>query len=88
MEANTKNRRCSSLASGGFAITRKVPTLLGDEGDGEPACGSRRHGSVLHETERLPSAKGGKRTLTSGIRPKPRTTASTGAVCTDTRNFF
>ena len=43
---------------------------------------------VLDETERLPCGKGGKGTLASSMRPEPRTTASTGAVCTDTRNIF
>ena len=62
--------------------------LLGDESDGEAACGSRRLSSVLDETKRLPSGKEGVGTLASGIRPKPRTTASTGALCTDLCNLF
>ena len=38
-ETKTRKWRCSSLASGGFANTRKVSMLLGDEGDGKAACG-------------------------------------------------
>ena len=62
--------------------------LLGDEGDGEAACGPGKLGLVLDETERLPCGKGSKGTLASSIRPEPRTTASTGAICTDTCIFF
>ena len=43
---------------------------------------------VLGETERLPCGEGVERALASSIRPKTRTTASTGVVCTDTRNLF
>ena len=44
---------------------------------------------VLDETEKLPCGEGGEGTLASSIRPGPRTTtASTGAVCTDTRDVF
>ena len=32
--------------------------------------------------------RGDERTLTSGVRPKPRTTATSGAVCADTCNLF
>ena len=52
------------------------------------ACGPGKLGLVLDETERLPCGKGGKGTLASSIRPEPRTTASTGAVCTDIHNLF
>ena len=62
--------------------------LLGDEGDEEPACGPEKLGLVLDETERLSRGKGVEGTLTSSIRPEPRTTASTGAICTETRNVF
>ena len=62
--------------------------LLGEEGDGEAACGPGKLSLVLDETERLPCGKGGKGTLASSMRSEPRTTASTGAVCTDTRNIF
>ena len=88
MEAKTRNRRSSSLATGGFADTRKVFMLFDDEGDGEAACGPGKLGLVLDETERLTCGKGGKGALSSGTRPKLRTTASTGVVCTDTRNLF
>ena len=62
--------------------------LLGDEGDVEAAYGPGKLGLVLDETEKLPCGKGGKGTLASSIRPEPRTTASTGAIYTDTRNLF
>ena len=52
------------------------------------ACEPGKLGPVLDETEGLPCGKGSKGTLASNIRPEPRTTASTGAICTDTRNFF
>ena len=88
MEAKTRNRRRSSLASGGFADTRKVFVLIGDVDDREAACEKGKVDLVLDETKRLPCGKGGKRTLASSIRSKPRTTAFTKAICTDTRNFF
>ena len=62
--------------------------LLGDEGDGEAACTPGKFGLVLDETERLPCGKGAKGTLASSIRPEPRTTPTTGAICTDTRNIY
>ena len=62
--------------------------LLGDEGDGEAACGPGKPSLVLNETEGLPCGEGGERTLVSSIRPKPRTTEFTRAVCTDTRYRF
>ena len=62
--------------------------LLGGEGDGKAACGAGKPILVLDETERLPSGEGGEGTLASSIRPEPRTTASTGAVITDTSNLF
>ena len=80
--------RHNSLASGGVADTGKVFMLLGDEADGEAACGPGKLGLVLDETERLSCGEGGKGTLASSIRPEPRTTASTGAECNDTRNLF
>ena len=52
MEAKTRNRRRSSLASCGVADTGKVSMLLGDERDGEAACGPGKPGLVLDETER------------------------------------
>ena len=62
--------------------------LPSDEGDGEAARGPEKLGLVLDETERHPCGEGGKGTLASSVRPKPRTIASTGAICTDTRNLF
>ena len=70
------------------ADTRKVFMLLEDEGDGIAAHGPGKLGLILDETGRLPCGKGGKGTLASIIRPEPRTTATTGAVCTDARNLF
>ena len=61
---------------------------LCDEGDGEAACGPRNLGLILDETENLACGEGGKGTLASSIRPEPRTTASTGAICTDIRNLI
>ena len=43
---------------------------------------------VLDEIERLPCGKGSEGTLASSVRSEPRTTASTGSVCTDTRNLL
>ena len=51
MEAKTRNKRRSSLASGGFADTRKVFMLLDDEHYGEAACGPGKLGLVLEERE-------------------------------------
>ena len=62
--------------------------LLGDEGDGEAARRPRKRSLVLEEIERLSRGKGSKGTLASSIRSEQRTTASTGAVCTDTRNLL
>ena len=87
LDAKTRNRRRSSLTSGGVTDTGKTLLLLGDEGDGETACGPGKPSLVFDETERLPCGEGGEGTLASSIRPEPRTTASPGAVCTDTRNL-
>ena len=65
----------------------KVFMLLGDDGDGEPACGPRELGSLPDQIERLPCGEGGERTLAPGKRSKPRMTASEGVVCTDTRKL-
>ena len=62
--------------------------LLGDEGDGEAALGPRKPSVVLDETERFPCGKGSEGTLASRLRSEPRTTASTGTVCTNTRNLL
>ena len=43
---------------------------------------------VLDEIERLPCGKVSEGTLASSVRSEPRTTASTGVVCTDTRNLL
>ena len=62
--------------------------LLGDEGDGEAARGPGKPSLVLDEIGRLPRGKGSEGALASGVRSEQRTTASTGAVCTDTRNLL
>ena len=62
--------------------------LLGDEGDGEAALGPGKPILVLDEIERLPRRKGSEGTLASSVRSELRKTASTGAVCTDTRNLL
>ena len=43
---------------------------------------------VLDEIERLPCGKGSEGAFNCSVRSEQRTTASTGAVCTDTRNFL
>ena len=80
MEAKNRNRRCNSFANGCFANTRKIVLLLGDEGDGKAARGSQRFGSVPDEIKILLSGEGSERTLAPSVRPKPRTTASSGVV--------
>ena len=70
MEANTRKRKRSSLASGGVTDTGKFFLLLGVEGDGEAACGPGELVLVLDKTERLPCGKGDKGTLASSIRPE------------------
>ena len=62
--------------------------FLGGEGNGRAASGPRRLGSVPNETERLSSGEGSERALASSVRPKPRTTAPTEAVCAYTRYLF
>ena len=59
--------------------------LLGDEGDGEAARGPGKLNLVLDEIERLPRGKGSEGAFASSVRSEPRTTASTGVVCADTR---
>ena len=88
MEAKTRNRGRSSFASGGVTDTGKVLMLLGDEDDGEAARGPGNPSLVFDEIERLPFGKGSEGALASGVRPEQRTTASTGTVCTDTRNLL
>ena len=53
MEAKTRNRGRSSLASSGVTDTGKVLMLLGDEGDGEAALGPGKPILVLDEIESL-----------------------------------
>ena len=62
--------------------------LLGDEGEGEASRGPRKPTLVFDEIERILCGKGSEGTLASSVRSKPRTTESTGAVCTNTRNLL
>ena len=62
--------------------------LLGDEGDGEAARGPGKSSLVLDEIEGLPCGKGSEGAFTSSVQSEPRTTASTGVVCADTRNLL
>ena len=61
---------------------------LGDKGDGEAARGPGKPSLVLAEIESLLCGKGNEGTLAFSVRSEPRTTASTGALCTDTRSLF
>ena len=88
MEAKTGNRGRSSLASSGVTDTGKLLMLLDYEGHGEAARGLGKSSLVLDEIEGLPCGKGCEGAFTSNVRSEPRTTASTGGVCTDTRNFL
>ena len=80
MEAEARNRRRSSFASGGATYTLKVLMLLGDEGDGEAARGPGKPSLVFDEIERLPCGMGSEGTLASSVRSEPRTTGSTEVV--------
>ena len=62
--------------------------FLSDTGDGEAARGTGKPSLVVDEIERLPRGKGCEGAFASSRRPEQRTTASTGAVCTDTRNLL
>ena len=62
--------------------------LLGDEGDGEAACGSRKSSHVLDEIERLPRGKGSEEAFAFSVRSEQRTTASTRTIRADTRNLL
>ena len=62
--------------------------ILGDVGDGEAARGPGKPSFVLDEIERLPCGKGSEGTLASSVRSEQKTSTSTGAVCTDTRNLL
>ena len=67
MEATTRSRGRSSLASGVITNTGKIPMLLGDEGDGEAACGPGEPSLVLDETERFPLGNGREGALASSV---------------------
>ena len=88
MEAKTRNRGRSSLASGGVTDTGKIPIILSDTGDGEAARGPRKPSFVLDEIERLPRRKGCEGAFASSVRPKQRTTASSRTVRAHTRNLL
>ena len=88
LEAKTRSRGRSSLASGGVTDTGKIPMLPGDEGDGEAACGPRKRSLVVHEVERLPRGNGRKGALASSVRSEQRTTASSGIVRACTRDLL
>ena len=62
--------------------------LLGDEGDGEAAREPGKPSLVLYEIEGLPCGKGSEEFFASSVRSEQRTTGSTGAVRTDTRNLL
>ena len=62
--------------------------VLGDEGDGEAACGPGKTSLVFDEIERLPRRKGSEGSFASNVRSEQRATASTGAVRADTRNLL
>ena len=62
--------------------------LLGNEGDGEAACGPREPSLVLDEVEGLPSGNGREGALASSVRSEQRTTASSGIVGVCTRDIL
>ena len=88
MEATTRSRGRSGLTSGGVTNNGKIPMLLGDEGDGEAARGPIEPSLILDEVERLPRENGREGALTSSVRSKQRTTASSGIVRACTRNIL
>ena len=88
MEAKTRKRGRSSLASGGVTDTGKIPMFLSDTGDGEAARGPGKPGLVLDEIERLPRGKGCEGAFASSVRHDQRTTASSRTVRTHTRNLL
>ena len=88
MEAKTRNRGRSSLASGGITDTGRVFMLLGDEGDGEAARGPGITSLVFDDIERLPLGKESEGAFASSVRSEQRSTASTGAVRADTCNLL
>ena len=88
MEAKTRNRGRSSVASGVITDTGKVFMLLGDEGDEEAARRPGKASLILDEAERLPCGKRSEGAFASSVRSEQRTTASTGAVRANTRNLL
>ena len=67
LEAKTRNRGRSSLASGGVTDTGKIPMLLSDTGDGEAARGPGKPRLVLDEIERLPRGEGSEGVFASSV---------------------
>ena len=88
MEAKTRGTGRSGLTSGGVTDTGKIPMLLGNEGDGEAARGPREPIVVLAEVEGLPRGNGREGALSSSVRSKQRTTASSGIVRACTRDIL
>ena len=88
MEAKTRNRGRSSLTSGGVTDTGKILMLLGNEGDGEAARGTRVPSLVLDEAEGLPRGNGREGTLASSEPSKQRKTTSSGIVRACTRDIL
>ena len=88
MEAKTRDRGRSGLTSGGVTDTGKIPMLLGNEGDGEAACGPRELSLVLDEVEGLPRGNGREGAFASSVRPEQRTTAPSRTVRACTRDIL
>ena len=88
MEAKTRDRGRSGLTSGSVTDTGKIPMLLGNEGDGEAACGPSEPSLVLDEVEGLPRRNGREGAFASSVRPEQRTTASSGIVRACTRDIL
>ena len=84
----TRCRGRSGLTSGAVTDTGKIPMLLGNEGDGKAACGPREPSLVLDEVEGLPRGNGREGAFASSVRPKQRTTTSSGFVRACTRDFL
>ena len=87
MEAKTRNRGRSSLATGGVTDTGKIPMFLSDTGDGQAARRPGKPSLVLDEIERLPRGKGCEGVFASSVRPEQRTTASSRTVRAYTCNL-
>ena len=88
MEAKTKNRGRSSLASGVVTNTGEIPMFLSDTGDGEAARRPGKPSLVLDEIERLPRRNGCEGAFASGVRPEQRTTTSSRTVRAHTCNLL